>query len=226
VSALTSSRPGSLLLAGTDLPALEHAPSDLRERARELLSRPPYRDGGEGPITDLLRRAREAVARWLELVLDTLTGDTRVAWGIVAIGTVLLLVAVWRATRGWSGDRSIVEVPASRPSRSAAAWADEADTHAAAGRWRDAVRCRYAAAVTSLVEGGVLRDVPGRTVRELDRELTSAAPTVAAEVRDAGAVFEEVWYGHGEAGPDELAVVDRAAAEVDRALGRPAKVPS
>jgi hypothetical protein len=226
VPALTPSRPGALLLAGTDLPTLEHAPSELRERARDLLNRPPYRDGGEGPVTDLLRRAREAVARWLELVLDTLTGDTRAAWGIVAIGTVLLLVAVWRATRGWSGDRSIVEVPASRPSRSAAAWAEEADTHAASGRWRDAVRCRYAAVVGSLVEGGVLRDVPGRTVRELDRELASAAPTVAGEVRDAGAVFEEVWYGHEDAGPVELAVVDRAAAEVDRVLGRTAKVPS
>jgi hypothetical protein len=214
------------VLTGTDLPALDHPPGELRERARDLLSRPPYREGGEGPVTDLLRRAREAVARWLELVLETLTGDTRVAWGIVAIGTVLLLVAVWRATRGWSGDRSIAEVPGARPSRSAAAWAAEADANAAAGRWRDAVRCRYAAVVTSLVEGGVLGDVPGRTVRELDDELAGAAPTLAADVREAGAIFEEVWYGHGEAGPAELAVVDRAVREVLRTLGRPMQVPS
>jgi hypothetical protein len=159
-------------------------------------------------------------------VFETLAGDTRIAWGIVAVGTLLLLVAVWRATRGWSGDRTIAEVPGARPSRSAAAWAAEADTHAAAGRWRDAVRCRYAAAVTSLVEGGLLGDVPGRTVRELDDELAGAAPTLADDVRAAGAVFEEVWYGHGDAGPAEVAVVDRAAQEVERHVRRPARVPS
>jgi hypothetical protein len=166
------------------------------------------------------------VARWLELVFETLTGDTRVAWSIVAIGTVLLLVAVWRATRGWSGDRSIAEVPGTRPSRSSAAWAAEADGHVAAARWREAVRCRYAAVVTSLVEDGVLGEVPGRTVRELDRELAVAAPSLADDVRSAGVVFEEVWYGHGDAGPAELAVVVRAAREVARTLGRRTEVPS
>jgi hypothetical protein len=169
---------------------------------------------------------REVVARWLELVFETLAGDTRIAWAVVAVGTVLLLVAVWRATRGWSGDRSIAEVPEARPSRSADAWAAEADAHAAAGRWRDAVRCRYAAVVASLVEGGVLRDVPGRTVRELDDELAGAAPTLAEDVREAGVVFEEVWYGHGDASPAELAVVERAAREVARSSGRPTEVPS
>jgi hypothetical protein len=162
----------------------------------------------------------------LELVFDSLTGDTRVAWGIVAIGTVLLLVAVWRATRGWSGDRAIAEVPGARPSRSAAAWAAEADGHAAAARWRDAVRCRYVAVVASLVEHGVLGDVPGRTVRELDDELAVAAPSLADDVRAAGRIFEEIWYGHGDATPVELAVVDRAAHEVARTLGAPTQVPS
>jgi hypothetical protein len=223
---LLSTLPPGRLLAGPELPRLEHAPDELRERARDLLSRPPYRDGGEGPVTDLLRRVREAAARWLELVLETLTGEPRVAWAIVAIGSTLLAVAIWRATRGWSGDRHITAVPDARPTRSAAEWAAEADGHAAAGRWREAVRCRYAALVLRLVEAGTLADVPGRTVHELDLEVATAAPTIAAAVRAAGATFEEVWYGHAEAGPDELGVVDRAVDEVARTVRRPGAVTS
>jgi hypothetical protein len=196
------------------LAVLGHDPEDLRTRARELLSRPPYRDGEEGMIGDLLRRLRETAARWLEAVLDTLGGDARVAWVIVAAGTVLLAVAVWRATRGWNADRTVTPVAPRRPVRTAADWHREADGHAAAGRWREAVRCRYAALVTALVEGGVVSDVPGRTVRELDREVAAAAPTVAGAVRSAGTTFEDAWYGHGEVGREDLEVVQGAVAAV------------
>jgi hypothetical protein len=198
------------------LAVLGHDPEDLRTRARELLSRPPYRDGDEGLIADLVRRLRETAARWLEAVLETLGGDARIAWVIVAVGTVLLAVTVWRATRGWNADRTVTPVAPRRPVRTAAEWHREADGHAAAGRWREAVRCRYAALVTALVEGGVVPDVPGRTVRELDREVAASAPTLAGAVRAAGATFEEAWYGHGEVGRDDLEVV---AGAVDAVAG-------
>jgi hypothetical protein len=208
------------LVVGAGLPALDHDPGELRSRARELLTRPPYRDGEEGPVTDLLRRIREAVARFLEVVLGTVADDPRVAWAIVAIGTVLLATVVWRATRGWNADRSVASVPEADPARSAAEWQQEADAHATAGRWRDAVRCGYAAMVATLVEGGTLADVPGRTVGELDREVELAAPGSAPEVRRAGATFEEVWYGHADAGPDDVAVIGRAVEQATHLLGR------
>jgi hypothetical protein len=161
------------------------------------------------------------VARWLELVFDTLSGDTRIAWVVVAAGTALLAVAIWRATRGWSTDRTVTTVPEARPARTAAGWAAEADEHAAAERWRDAVRCRYAALVTGLVEAGTVVDVPGRTVGELDREVALAAPALAEAVRAAGETFEEVWYGHATAGPSDLEVVDRAVAAAGATGARP-----
>jgi hypothetical protein len=167
----------------------------------------------------VIRRVREAVARFLQTVLDSIAGDTRVAWVIVAAGTVLLLLVVWRATRGFEADRRLVTVPEREPVRSAHEWAREADEHASAGRWREAVRCRYAALVARLVEAGTISEVPGRTVRELDHEVDQAAPALAGTVRRAGDVFEEVWYGHADAGPDELAVVVAAVDEVAASVG-------
>jgi hypothetical protein len=209
-----------LLLAGSGLPALDHEPGELRSRARDLLSRPPYRDEPDGPVTDVIRRAREAVARFLQSVLDAVAGDTRVAWVIVAAGTVLLLVVIWRATRGFDADRRVATVPEQDPARSAREWTLEADEHSAAGRWREAVRCRYAALVAHLVEAGTIAEVPGRTVRELDEEVERAAPAIAVPVRRAGDTFDEVWYGHADAGPDDVADVAAAVAEVAARIGR------
>jgi hypothetical protein len=213
------------VLVGAGLGRLEHEAEELRSTARELLSRPPYREAADGPVTDLLRRAREAVARFVELVLGTVSGDTRVAWVIVAVGTALLALVVWRATRGWNADRTVAAVPEVEPARSAADWVADAGSHAAAGRWRDAVRCRYAALVTTLVEQGTVDDVAGRTVGELDREVELAAPTLAPAVRRAGDTFEEVWYGHAAAGPDEMRVIVDATDELFRRLGGRREVP-
>jgi hypothetical protein len=195
------------------LAVLEHDPEELRATARDLLSRPPYRDDADGPVTDVLRRIREAIARFLQTAFDAVVADTWMAWAIVAIGAALLLLVVWRATRGWNADRSVAVVPDIEPGRSAADWLADADAHATASRWREALRCRYAALVATLVEGGAIADVPGRTVGELDREVDSAAPTIAAAVRQAGSTFEEVWYGHADAGPGELDVVGAAVDE-------------
>jgi hypothetical protein len=220
-----SPRPGrrlaNALLASVPAP-LAHDPEELRTRARELLSRPPYREGGDGPVTDVVRRIREAVARVVEAVLEAVAGDTRVAWVIVALGTAVLLVVLWRATRGWDGDRAGAVVPGGAATRTAGSWADEAAAHAAEGRWSDAVRCRYAGLVTLLVERGALPDVPGRTVGELDREVAAAAPGLAPAVAGAGQVFEEIWYGHGDASEVELAVVASAVAAAEATF--PARV--
>jgi hypothetical protein len=220
VGALIEVRPRRLVAAllASGLTPVSHDPGELRDRARELLSRPPYRDGGDGPVTDVLRRIREAIARVVEAVLETVAGDTRVAWVIVAVGTAILLTVVWRATRGWDGERAAAAVPPASNSRTAGSWADEAADHVAAGRWHEAVRCRYAGLVTLLIERGALADVPGRTVGELDREVAVTAPGIAADVARAGDVFEDVWYGHGEAGPDELAVVAAAVDASDELL--------
>jgi hypothetical protein len=47
-------------------------------------------------------------------------------------------------------------------------------------------------------------------VGELDREVAMVAPTIAAVVQQAGSTFEEVWYGHADAGPAELEAIGLA----------------
>lgn len=175
---------------------LTHDPGELRERAGELLSRPPYREEPPG----LLERAVTAVRQWLAELIDGVVGavaaDAMLAWLVVGIGLALLLLVVWRSTRGLTVDRS-VETAASgegggRPARD---WHALADDHEAAGAWDEAVRCRYVALVTRLAELGVIEEVPGRTVGELDAELHGSAPALAPAVAEAGGVFAEVAYG-------------------------------
>ena len=50
--------------------------------------------------------------------------------------------------------------------RTAAQWRAEAAAHDAAGRWREALRCRYRALVAELAGRGLVEEIPGRTSGE------------------------------------------------------------
>jgi len=187
---------------------LQHGPGELRELARDLLSRPPYREvADEGLLDRLLGMVRDAIAEVLVRVLGVISGSTAAAWTLVLVGTAILGVAVWRWTRGTRREAAQhdARVPAGR--RSVAAWLSDADAHAADGRYADAVRCAYAALVEQLIVAGRIEDRPGRTVRELDREVAVAAPDLAAAVDTAGEVFEAAWYGRQPADRSDLEVV-------------------
>lgn len=207
------------------LPGLGHDPDAVRDAARDLLSRPPYRTEPRGLLAEVAAWLRDQVAAGLGWLVDRLTGDgSVVAWIVVVAAAALLAAAVWAWTRGLVVDRRAPSVPAPAPTRTAADWSEEAAGHAAAGRWREAVRARYAALVSLLAESGVVEDVPGRTVRELDRAVGSAAPVLEPAVQRAGRCFEEVWYGRAPTGPEDLAVVTAALRTVGEQLD--VKVPS
>lgn len=185
---------------------LTHAPGALRERAADLLSRPPYREEPEGLGERLVGAVREWLAELLDTVLGAVATDDALAWLVVAAGVALLLVAVWRATRGLAADRAIeVDASGRGGGRTASAWHAEAEVHERAGAYGQAVRCRYVALVTGLVELGIVEEVPGRTVGELDRELRAAAPSLAAPAAEAGRIFAEVVYGRSPASAEQAA---------------------
>jgi hypothetical protein len=194
------------------LPPSVHDPADVRERASDLLSRPPFADEQPGPIGRLLRVLGDLVADLLARLLAALGGGSFVGWVVVVVGTLLLLAVAWRLTRGMTADRAVPVVPPAAAGRSAADWHAAADAAEATGDRREALRCRYAALVATLVEVGLLDDVPGRTVGELDRQIAGSAPALAATVVDAGERFERVLYGRQPVAVDDLEVV-RAAAE-------------
>lgn len=69
-----------------------------------------------------------------------------------------------------------------------------ADRLAAQGRYAEALRERYRAAVRDLVQHGVIEHRPEWTVTELARAATVARPSVDAPLSSATGLFTEVWY--------------------------------
>lgn len=79
--------------------------------------------------------------------------------------------------------------------RDASDWRSEAERLEAAGQWREAMRARYRELVRSLIEDGVLDDLPGRTTGEYRFEYVKARPTNASPFGALTDLFEGVWYG-------------------------------
>lgn len=197
-------------LAAVELSPLDHDPAEVRERAEQLLSRPPYAAESQGPLAALVERVTDLLAEAVQRLLAAVSGSGPLAWAVVTLGLVLLLALVWRATRGTALDPTSREEAGAVPRRTAAAWRAEADAAVAAGRLREAVRCRYGELVATLVERGLLEDVPGRTVGELDSEVRANVPRIAAPVTAAGERFERVVYGGVPAATEDLEVVEAA----------------
>lgn len=210
----------TVLVAVAALGPLGHDAAEVRARAEELLSRPPFADGRPGPFRRLLQLVGDAVAGFLTDLFGEAVGTGVLPWIVVVLGVLLLGWLVWRITRGLSVDRSVAEVPVEIRRRSADDWHADADAAEGRGELREALRYRYAAMVATLLEGEAIEERPGRTVRELDAEVASAMPRIAEEVAAAGACFDAAVYGRREVTREELEVVARAARLVRGQVGR------
>jgi hypothetical protein len=192
-----------------DLPPFEHDPDEVRERADEILSRSEYRE----PPDSLFERINRFIADLLEDLLGAVgLGGTSVpswvAWLVlgVLIGVVALLVAWAVRSGGWGrrsrpagqGDAVILSAEQQHSPRE---WVAQAERHEAEGRWREGLLCRYRALVTDLVDAGVISEAVGRTTGEYVRDV--AGLPVAVPFAAATELFEAVWYGGADSGPDE-----------------------
>lgn len=196
---------------------LVHDPDLVRRTAERIVTRPPYREGDPGLLRRTLQRVLDVVGGFLSDVLGAVGTVPAVAWAIVVFGLLLLGLVVWRATRGATlGQGGPAAVPASSGGRSAASWLAEADEHLAAGRREEALRARYVALVVTLIERGVLAEVPGRTIGELDAELAERAPSLVEVVARAGASVERVVFGDDEPRQRDLDAVQEAFTAVER----------
>lgn len=81
-------------------------------------------------------------------------------------------------------------------------WRKEAETHRGAGRFRDALRCRYRALVGDLARRGLIDEIPGRTTGEERAQLRTVDPGVAPQFDAAADLFDDAWYGHVDVGVD------------------------
>lgn len=196
-----------------DLPPPAAPPDEIRGAAEEVLARPEFAE----PPKSIYERIVEALNEALNDALSALFAGGRTAiaaW--IALAVVLGLVGflLYRLASGMRATAAVVsplrvETETRRP---AVAWDREADEHAAAGRWRDAVRCRYRALVARLAAGGAVEEVPGRTAGEYRLALRSTRPGAAGPFGEATDLFERAWYGDAPtSGPDEARL--RALAE-------------
>lgn len=170
----------------------------IRERAHEILGRPEF-----GRHESLVQR----VLSWIGDQLSRFTfgvgrgpgilGDlvTIVVFGLVIAVLVVLLRAFLRRRRvehPESADDLTIEL---EPGRTSADWGADAERFEARGEWREAMRARYRELVGSLIEDGVLTDIPGRTTGEYRSEYVAARPEGSGPFRELTDLFERVWYG-------------------------------
>lgn len=113
--------------------------------------------------------------------------------GIALVALVAFLVAgpVARSRRVARESRVVLV----DDSRTAAQLRADADAHAAAGRWAEAVLDRFRAILRSLEERAVLDPRPGRTADEAASDAAARLPDLTTDLLAAGRLFDEVCYG-------------------------------
>lgn len=209
-----------------ELPTPNVDPSRVKAAAQQILRRPEF----QPPRRTLLQAAWHWLVTKLSKLLSTVFGQGGFfgsdAAAVVVIGVVaavaigLLVITVGR--RGVFGGRRSpgpVSLRTLGPSRSPAQWRAEAGAHAAAGRWRDALRCRYRALVAELVGRGLVSEIPGRTSGEYRRDVDAVAPEAAPAFDRATDLFERSWYGDQPTGPEDQEQFDDLARRVLTPVG-------
>ncbi len=203
-----------------DLPAPTGDPGRVRDLTSQILRRREF----QPPRRSLLQAAWHWLATELDKLLNKLfgVGGGGSSWGAVfvvavvsAVVVALVVVTVVRRGRGGTGRRApVVVLRGDGPSRSPAEWRAEAAAHEAAGRWRDALRCRYRALVAELVGRGLVQEIPGRTSGEYRRDVNAVVPAAGAAFDGATDLFEQAWYGDRPTGREDQERFDDLARRV------------
>jgi hypothetical protein len=208
------------------LPAPQVDPSRVKAVTRQILNRPEFRP----PKRNVLQAAWHWVTTELGKLLNSVfgrVGSFGSSWAtflvvvVVAILAIGLVVLTVRRRGGRSRSRKAGPVVLRRdgPSRSPADWRAEAAAHQAAGRWRDALRCRYRALVAELVGRGLVEEIPGRTSGEYRQDVNAVVPAAGPAFDRATDLFEQAWYGDRPIGPEDQDQFDDLARRVLTPVG-------
>jgi hypothetical protein len=200
---------GSPWLAGAD-PPVDVGREEAARAAREELSKGIYHRDEPGVISRLLGWLLDQARHLLETIAAYSPGG---AWGLLALGTLLVLAIVVIRWRLGALARSAAQQAApvfSGRTLTAAEHRAAADAAAARGDADTACRERFRALVRELEERTVLDERPGRTADEVAGEVAVLAPAAAEVLRTAAQVFDEVTYGGRRATPDNDAAIRRA----------------
>ncbi|QNP63587.1 DUF4129 domain-containing protein [Streptomyces genisteinicus] len=207
--------------ADLSFPARDDIPVDIsrvpaREAAERELSDPVY--GENEP--NLLQRALDDFLDWVGGVFDGWSGSG--PGGTVGLMVVLLLAAALIGGLWWRlgtprRSASTADSLFSDGPRSAAEHRSRAESHAAAGRWNEAVQERMRAIVRALEERALLTPRPGRTADEAAADAGRSLPSHAGELRAAARSFDDVTYGGRTGDQDMYERIRRLDAAVESA---------
>jgi hypothetical protein len=190
-------------------PALE--PEHVRRVVQEVLSRPEY-----DPLRPtLLERVLSWLGDQLGRLLERFAGGAAdlAAWLVIlAVLAVAVALGLWLLRR-LRPDPSVPD-PLTGPAMPPEDWAADADRLERAGRWREALRCRYRELIAELAASGVVEEAPGRTTGEYLAQIRNELPEAAGPAAALTEAFEEVWYGNRTAGPEDVAALRADANQV------------
>jgi Domain of unknown function (DUF4129) len=212
-----------------DLPVPTIDPAKVRNATRQILRQRQF----QPPRRNLLQAAWHWLTTELGKLISSLFGGGVGGSFATNGGTVLVVVVVAvvvtglvlvtvrrRRLAGHRGARDpAVALRREGRSRSPSEWRAEAAAHEAAGRWRDALRCRYRALVAELVGRGLIEEIPGRTSGEYRGDVTAVAPAAGPAFDGATELFEQAWYGDRPTGPEDQDRFDDLARQVLTPVG-------
>ena len=187
-----------------DVP-VEIGRDDAHDAAAKELAKQVYQDQRPGPLQRLFTWLVEKVFEILDRAASVTPGGVV---GLLVIAALVILAVVLIRVRVGPMARAHGIAPLfSGRTRSAAEHRAEAEAHAAAGRWAEAVRERMRAIVRGLEERALVDERPGRTADEAAAEAGIALPDCAGDLRAAARTFDDVWYGGRPADASSYAAV-------------------
>lgn len=216
---LLGAGPWRTLPASDDAPPLTVPRDPAREAAERELSKRIYHENDPS----WYQRALDAFWEWLGKLFgaaSTATPGGTLGLLVIAVAVLAVLGALWwrlgRPRRTPTAPAALFD---DRP-RSATEHRATAGTHAAAGRWNEAVQERMRAVVRSLEERALLDVRPGRTADEAASEAGRPLPAHADRLRAAARDFDDVTYGGRQARQDTYQRLAALDDDVQRARPR------
>jgi hypothetical protein len=199
------------------------APADARDRLKQLLDRPPFKQPEATPAPAWWTDFWSWVGRVLESLFRPVgraasVSAEPIAWAIGIVGLILLLgviaYIVRGLRRGMVADASAADDDP-EANLTAKTALEQAGGLARGGDYRTAVRYLYLSALLWLDERGALRYDRALTNREyLERVRENSA--LSARLAPVVETFDRVWYGHLPIDAETFAAYQRQVEELRR----------
>lgn len=195
--------------------------ADAQAKAKEILSSPVYADAGPAAsrnwVSDALAEVGQFIADLFSRQEAPRMPDARavapaavalkwIMW--VLLGAALVGGVVWAIMRFQWGRKKLSRggglLDEDEPDRTADEWLSRAESMAAKGDYRHAVRCLYLACLMRFDEHGIARFDRSETNWEhLRRVQASAKAPIGFDFQPPTLLFDNVWYGHRWSGDSE-----------------------